>query len=223
VSADFRCPDGHVIPERSFDPARGCVILSCRYRLRAKQGPDRLDLEEEDEARRALERKALRGLRGLPEAAAVPTVEPPLMTAWPAELSIEDGRAVMPPERPRDPELIAADRLRQIVERMEQLIEQRREVNAILGDIRAFAKGIGYLPSAIDAVIRMRAQDPEKRLDFEAALETYRAALGVIGPAHVVRLPEAAPPLPAKPAKPTARRRHMSLANLSALARGDSL
>jgi uncharacterized protein (UPF0335 family) len=217
---DYRCPYGHVIPEQRFDRKLGCIILTCPLRKRKKApAAGRMpepELYDEDEAHRIeLERKALRGVASIPAAAPVATIAPPLLTAWPAELTIEDGEvaaaAVLAAAeaRPRDPEAIKSDHLRQIVERLEALIEQKDEILAIMRDVRAFAKAIGFEPKAINAVVKMRAQDQTARMEFEAILDTYRHVLGIAGPDFAIPLPPLSVPVPAPPKRITAKERQV--------------
>lgn len=162
------------------------------------------------------ERKALRGVRALPRALPVPVVAEPVFEAWPAALDLDDeGRVVArdlaytPEPKARDPDAISADRLRQIVERIEALTEQRSEITSIINDVRAFAKAIGFEPKAISAVIRMRAMEPSARMEFEAIVTTYRHALGIEDPAFAIRLPPAAAPLPPAPRRLSAREKRV--------------
>jgi uncharacterized protein (UPF0335 family) len=162
------------------------------------------------------ERKALRGVRALPRALPVPVVAEPVFEAWPAALDLDDeGRVVArdlaytPEPKARDPDAISADRLRQIVERIEALTEQRSEITSIINDVRAFAKAIGFEPKAISAVIKMRAMEPSARMEFEAIVTTYRHALGIEEPAFAIRLPPAAAPLPPAPRRLSAREKRV--------------
>lgn len=212
-ASEGRCPEGHKVPEVAFDPKVGCVVLGCAYRKRPKDR-GRLAQEEEEDERRHLERRALRGLRAIPEAEPVDLDAPPL-AAWPAELDVDEAGALTARDlplpttvdtaRPRTSEEIASDRLRQIIERLEALKAQKAEIAAIEGDVRAFAKAIGFSGPGITAVLKMRAQDPEKRVELEAIIETYRHALGIEGPDFAIPLPPASTPIPPPPRRLTAR------------------
>lgn len=75
---------------------------------------------------------------------------------------------------------VAAADLRSIVERAERLHEDRKALAGDLKDVFAEAKGRGYHVGAIKAVIRMRAMDKAERDEFEAIVDLYMAALGMV-------------------------------------------
>lgn len=89
---------------------------------------------------------------------------------------------------------VAASELRQIVERIERLEEDRKAIDDDKRDVYAEAKGRGFDVKALKAIIRLRAKSPVEREEEEAMLELYKSALGMdgYGPA----------PKPAKPADP---------------------
>ena len=56
------------------------------------------------------------------------------------------------------------------------------EKNNLLADIKEVfseAKGLGYDPKIMRKVLIIRKMDIDERLEQEALLETYRAALGI--------------------------------------------
>lgn len=117
--------------------------------------------------------------------------------------AISEAKAVV--EESGDPASVAAppevsaDHLRQIVERVENLFADRDQLAQTIRDTFDFAKGIGFDPKTIRAVVKMRAMDKNARLEGEALLEVYRHALGIEGPDFVVALPPpSAPPPPAR-------------------------
>jgi uncharacterized protein (UPF0335 family) len=69
--------------------------------------------------------------------------------------------------------------LRAIVERIENVEEQRKELADDVKDIYSEAKSNGFDTAALRQIIRLRAQDPNKRAEREAILETYMQALGM--------------------------------------------
>lgn len=75
---------------------------------------------------------------------------------------------------------VAAAQLRSIVERVERLDEEIKVLNSDKSDIYAEAKANGYDVKALKAVVRLRAQDPNAREEFEAMLELYKNALGIV-------------------------------------------
>lgn len=75
---------------------------------------------------------------------------------------------------------VARDRLRQFVERIETLMEDKKVVADDIKAVFAEAKCDGYDAKVLRRVIAIRAADPAKRAEFEAVLETYLHALGMI-------------------------------------------
>ena len=75
---------------------------------------------------------------------------------------------------------LAADQLRSIIERIENLDVQINELRTDQKDIYAEAKGNGYDVKALRTIVRMRKQDAHERAEQEAILEAYQHALGMI-------------------------------------------
>jgi len=77
------------------------------------------------------------------------------------------------------PDLIAADALRLFIERIERLEEEKRGISDDVRDVFQEAKGQGYDPKTMKAIIRLRSMDKNALDEADALLETYRAALGM--------------------------------------------
>ena len=75
---------------------------------------------------------------------------------------------------------VAADELRQFVERIEQLETEKAGIASDIRDVKAEAKGRGFDVKAITEIVRMRKQDAAERQEREAILETYMSALGML-------------------------------------------
>lgn len=75
---------------------------------------------------------------------------------------------------------IAKEELKSIVERIENLEGAKSGIASDIKDIYAEAKGKSWDVKAIRTIIRMRAEDPNKREDRERTLESYMLALGMI-------------------------------------------
>ncbi len=71
------------------------------------------------------------------------------------------------------------EQLRSIVERVERLAEEIKGLRDDQKDIFAEAKGNGWDVKALRQIIRIRAEDPQKRAEREAILDTYMSALGM--------------------------------------------
>jgi len=76
-------------------------------------------------------------------------------------------------------ERLAADELRQLIERIERLEEEKKGLGDDIRDVYAEAKARGYDPKTIRAVVRLRKMEKNARDEAEALLETYKAALGL--------------------------------------------
>jgi uncharacterized protein (UPF0335 family) len=74
---------------------------------------------------------------------------------------------------------IAAAQLRSIVERIERLEGEIKDLNADKADVYAEAKGNGYSVKALKIVVRQRAIDPAERQETEAMVDLYRSSLGM--------------------------------------------
>ena len=74
----------------------------------------------------------------------------------------------------------AKDQLKAFVERIERLEEEKKALSDDIRDVYAEAKGNGYDVKAMRAVVRLRKQDKDERMEYEAILETYLHALGMI-------------------------------------------
>jgi uncharacterized protein (UPF0335 family) len=74
----------------------------------------------------------------------------------------------------------AKDQLKAFVERIERLEEEKKALSDDIRDVYGEAKGNGYDVKALRAVVRLRKQDKDERMEHEAVLETYMHALGMI-------------------------------------------
>lgn len=75
---------------------------------------------------------------------------------------------------------IARDQLRAFIERIERLEEEKKTIAADIKDVYAEAKGTGFDTKILKKVIALRKMDEHERQEFEAVLDTYLAALGMI-------------------------------------------
>lgn len=74
---------------------------------------------------------------------------------------------------------IAGDQLKSIVERVENLIDEKQGITDSIKDVYAEAKGNGYDTKIIQEIVRIRAQDAAERSEHLALLETYANAMGI--------------------------------------------
>jgi uncharacterized protein (UPF0335 family) len=76
-------------------------------------------------------------------------------------------------------ENVAAAELRQFIERIERLEEEKAAIADDIKDVMGEAKGRGYDTKAIRTIIRLRKKDANERIEEETILQTYMAALGM--------------------------------------------
>lgn len=74
---------------------------------------------------------------------------------------------------------VAAGELRQFIERIERLEEEKAALQEDISSVMAELKGRGYDVKAVRAILKLRKQDPDERQEAEAILELYLNALGM--------------------------------------------
>ena len=75
---------------------------------------------------------------------------------------------------------VAADELRQFIERFEQLDSEKKDVAEQQKELMAEAKGRGYDTKVMRKVIALRKRKPDELAEEEAVLEVYKSALGMV-------------------------------------------
>lgn len=75
---------------------------------------------------------------------------------------------------------VAAEELRQFIERIETLEEEKRVVAEQIKDVMAEAKARGFDTKAMRTLVRLRAKKPQEREEEEAILDLYKSALGMV-------------------------------------------
>jgi uncharacterized protein (UPF0335 family) len=75
---------------------------------------------------------------------------------------------------------IAVEQLKSVIQRLENLGDEKDRVSADIKDVMAEAKGNGLDPKAIKTIIKLRKLDAQEREEQEATLETYLRAMGMI-------------------------------------------
>ena len=66
---------------------------------------------------------------------------------------------------------VAADQLRQIVERIERLEEDKQAIADDVKDVYAEAKANGFDTKVLRQIVRLRKQEPNERAEQEAVLD----------------------------------------------------
>ena len=74
---------------------------------------------------------------------------------------------------------VAADELKQFIERIERLEEEKAGIAGDIKEVFAEIKGRGFDTKAIRKIISLRKKDHEERQEEEAILELYMQALGM--------------------------------------------
>ncbi len=74
---------------------------------------------------------------------------------------------------------VAGDRLKQLVEKLERLEDEKREVGEQIKEVLSEAKGDGFDVKTIRHVLKLRRMKPHDRTEQEELLDLYKAALGM--------------------------------------------
>lgn len=74
---------------------------------------------------------------------------------------------------------VAADQLRLFIERIERLEEEKKGIADDIKDVYNEAKSNGYDVKTMRSIVRLRKMEPHHRMEAEALLDTYKAALGI--------------------------------------------
>lgn len=74
---------------------------------------------------------------------------------------------------------VAAQELKQFVERVERLEEEKKGITGDIREVYAEMKGRGFDVKAVREIIKIRRQDHSERKEMEAILELYMSALNM--------------------------------------------
>lgn len=74
---------------------------------------------------------------------------------------------------------VAQDQIRAFIERIERLEEERKAISDDIKEVYAEAAGNGFDRKVLRRIVAIRKQDASERLEQEALLEMYMAALGM--------------------------------------------
>jgi len=74
---------------------------------------------------------------------------------------------------------VTADELKQFIERVERLEQEKADIAEQVKEVFAEAKGRGYDTKVMRKVIAMRKRDADDLAEEEAVLEMYKEALGM--------------------------------------------
>lgn len=74
---------------------------------------------------------------------------------------------------------VAAEELRQFVERIEHLEAEKRDIAEQIKEVYAESKGRGYDGAALRQIVALRRKDKDQVAEQEAILDLYKSALGM--------------------------------------------
>ena len=75
--------------------------------------------------------------------------------------------------------VVAADELRQFVERIEKLEQEKSDITSDIKDVYTELAGRGYDKKTVRQIVRIRKKNREEIQEEEAVLNLYREALGI--------------------------------------------
>jgi len=74
---------------------------------------------------------------------------------------------------------VAQDQLRAFIDRIERMEAEKQAIADDIKEIYAEAKGNGFDTKVLRQIVRIRKQDAAERMEQEALLDLYMAALGM--------------------------------------------
>ena len=74
---------------------------------------------------------------------------------------------------------VAAQELKQFIERVERLEEERKAISDDIRDVYGEMKGRGFDVRAVRQIVKIRKEDHAERKEMEAILELYMSALNM--------------------------------------------
>ena len=75
---------------------------------------------------------------------------------------------------------VAAGELKQFIERVERLEEEKKEVAEQIKEVYAEAKGNGFDVKTLRKIVSLRKKSQDERSEEEAMLDLYMQALGML-------------------------------------------
>ena len=78
-----------------------------------------------------------------------------------------------------DTKTTTSDQLRQYIERIERLEEEKRALMADIRDVYAEAKATGFEPKIMRRIVKMRAMDRDLLSEEDFLITSYRQAVGL--------------------------------------------
>jgi uncharacterized protein (UPF0335 family) len=113
------------------------------------------------------------------------TMTPPIPMSVFKKVVDKVVRGPLPADQPQFPSVndhnyaVAADELRQFIERFEQLEAEKKDLTDQQKELMAEAKGRGYDTKIMRKIVALRKRKPDDIAEEEAVLEMYKSALGM--------------------------------------------
>ena len=82
-------------------------------------------------------------------------------------------------EKPASEGNIAAQQLRNLIERIMNLEDEKKGIGDDIKDVYSEGKALGYDTKAMRAIVTLMKMDRNTRLESEAIIDTYKSALGI--------------------------------------------
>ena len=98
----------------------------------------------------------------------------------PPEPAKKGKKAKAPPDPLKANPEASAQMLKQFIERIERLEEEKAGIADDIRDVKSEAKAVGFDVRQIMAIVALRRIDPNDRAEANAILETYMDALGLV-------------------------------------------
>jgi len=73
----------------------------------------------------------------------------------------------------------AATRIRQCMDRVGKLTDERKDINDSINDVYAEMKGVGFDVKVLRKLFKLERMEAEKRREAQELLDLYKAALGM--------------------------------------------
>ena len=75
---------------------------------------------------------------------------------------------------------VTAAELLQLIEQIEQLEAERKDISEQIVDVYAEAKARGYDQKALKAIVALRKRDKNEVAEQDAIMDLYKSALGMV-------------------------------------------
>ena len=74
---------------------------------------------------------------------------------------------------------IAGEKLLSLIQRVENLEEDRTNIAEDVREVYREAKGLGFVPKIIRQLVKLRKMETDDRQELEALIDSYKTAIGM--------------------------------------------